>query len=182
MLIKENSTSIYKSRYHFLIDNISQVVGELDSKGIFTYVNPYIYNELGYKPKEVIGRSIIEFIHSDDVKKITILLHRNTKYHKLVSEIRIKNNKYQFIWFEIKTKRIKNFHHKLGVIITLRNISKFKSLEKIFQEQQEIYQNITNSLPEMQFWKVLTPKKYKEIIHATPGILKVIIENIPQCV
>ena len=47
MLSKEKSTISYGNRYHFLVDNLLQVVGELDSKGIFTYVNPYIYDELG---------------------------------------------------------------------------------------------------------------------------------------
>ena len=89
------------------------------------------------------------------------MLHKRPKYHEHISEIRIKNNKNQFIWFEIKVRRIKDFHRRLGIIISLRNISKFKSLEEIFQEQQENYQNITDSIPEIQFWKVLTPKNIK---------------------
>ena len=57
-------------RYHLIVNNILDVVGELDLNGIFTYVNPYIHDELGYQPDELIGREIYDIVqieHKRDV-------------------------------------------------------------------------------------------------------------------
>ena len=90
MTITNEGLSNLNIKYHFLIDNILDVVGELDLNGIFTYVNPYIYDELGYQADEIIGREIYEFVHPDDVKKITKFLLRRPKSHDFIPEIRLK--------------------------------------------------------------------------------------------
>jgi len=182
MLGKKKSSELYENRFQFLIDNILNVVAEVDSKGVFTYINPYIYDELGYQPEEIIGRSIFELIHPDDVKKIIKMLHRGIKSRGIVPEVRLKNKNNQFIWFDIKTTRIKDYESEIKIIIDLINVSKCKLLEKKLQEKEEDYQNLTKSFPEMQFWNVLIPKKYKSAIRTSSEMLKAIIENIPQCV
>ena len=130
LLVEKKSSNLYEKKYHFLIDNILDVVGELDLNGIFTYVNPYIYDELGYQPDEIIGREIYEFVHPDDAKKITNVLFRRLKSHDFIPEIRLKNNKNQFIWYEIKARRIKDYNNQRKILITLKNISKVKVLEE----------------------------------------------------
>ncbi len=182
LLVEKKSSNLYEKKYHFLIDNILDVVGELDLNGIFTYVNPYIYDELGYQPDEIIGREIYEFVHPDDAKKITKVLFRRPKSHDFIPEIRLKNNKNQFIWYEIKARRIKDYNNQRKILITLKNISKVKVLEERLEKKEENYQKITNSFPEIQFWKVFTPSKYERVIRTTSEMLKVIIKNIPQCV
>ncbi len=182
LLVEKKSSNLYEKKYHFLIDNILDVVGELDLNGIFTYVNPYIYDELGYQPDEIIGREIYEFVHPDDAKKITKVLFRRPKSHDFIPEIRLKNDKNQFIWYEIKARRIKDYNNQRKILITLKNISKVKVLEERLEKKEENYQKITNSFPEIQFWKVFTPSKYERVIRTTSEMLKVIIKNIPQCV
>ncbi len=182
LLVEKKSSNLYEKKYHFLIDNILDVVGELDLNGIFTYVNPYIYDELGYQPDEIIGREIYEFVHPDDAKKITKVLFRRPKSHDFIPEIRLKNNNNQFIWYEIKARRIKDYNNQRKILITLKNISKVKVLEERLEKKEENYQKITNSFPEIQFWKVFTPSKYERVIRTTSEMLKVIIKNIPQCV
>jgi len=182
MIENEIISDSYSDRYHLIVNNILNVVAEVDSKGVFTYINPYIYDELGYQPEEIIGRSIFELIHPDDVKKIIKMLHRGIKSRGIVLEVRLKNKNNQFIWFDIKTTRIKDYKNEITIIIDLINISKCKLLEKKLQEKEENYQNLTKSFPEMQFWNVLIPKKYKSAIRTSSEMLKAIIENIPQCV
>jgi len=182
LLVEKKSTNLNEKRYHFLIDNILDVVGELDLNGIFTYVNPYIYDELGYQADEIIGREIYEFVHPDDVKKITKFLLSRPKSHDLIPEIRLKNDKNQFIWYEIKARRIKDYNNQRKILITLKNISKVKVLEEKLEKKEENYQKITNSIPEIQFWKVLTPSKYERAVRTLLKMLYVIVENIPQCV
>ncbi|MCK4380180.1 MAG: PAS domain S-box protein [Candidatus Lokiarchaeota archaeon] len=182
MLVDEKSLKDYENRYHFLIDNIMEIVGELDSNGIFTYVNPYVYDELGYQPEEIIGREFYEIVHPDDIKKLFKIFQRSSKSNDFMMEIRVKNKSNHDIWFEIKVKRIKDYNNQKKLLITLKTISRFKKLEEKLRENEEKYQNMIKILPEIQFWKILTPSKYKKALHTSFEMLEVIIENIPQYV
>ncbi|MCK5561724.1 MAG: PAS domain S-box protein, partial [Thermoplasmata archaeon] len=58
-----------EEKYRTLMDNISDIVVEIDSQGHLTYVSPQIYDVFGFKPDEVVGKNMYEFIHPDDLEK-----------------------------------------------------------------------------------------------------------------
>lgn len=53
-----------------LIENALDVITVLSGDGIIHYGNPAIERVLGYKPGELIGQSLFDFIHPDDVPNI----------------------------------------------------------------------------------------------------------------
>jgi diguanylate cyclase (GGDEF)-like protein/PAS domain S-box-containing protein len=52
-----------------LIENLNDVIIVLDAEGRITYVSPSVERTLGFDPREELGRSIFDFIHSDDVAR-----------------------------------------------------------------------------------------------------------------
>lgn len=50
-----------------LLENSHDIVHVLSLKGTFLYVSPSVENLLGYKPEELVGKSISEFCHPSDV-------------------------------------------------------------------------------------------------------------------
>lgn len=50
-----------------LLDNSHDIVHVLSLKGTFLYVSPSVEKILGYKPEELVGKSISEFCHPSDV-------------------------------------------------------------------------------------------------------------------
>ena len=54
-----------EEKYHGLLDNLSDVVVELDSEGVFRYLSPQVEDVFGFRPGEMEGRSFAEFIHPD---------------------------------------------------------------------------------------------------------------------
>jgi PAS domain S-box-containing protein len=49
-----------------LLDLVQDAVFVVDEHGNFLYVNAGVQNLLGYRPVELIGKSMIEFVHPDD--------------------------------------------------------------------------------------------------------------------
>ena len=49
-----------------LIENLNDVIMVLDADGRLTYISPSVERTLGLQPHEEIGRSIFDFIHTDD--------------------------------------------------------------------------------------------------------------------
>jgi PAS domain S-box-containing protein len=66
---KRGEEALQRSEQHFraLIENGSDVITELDTQGTIRYESPSVERELGYPPDELIGRSLFDFIHPDDI-------------------------------------------------------------------------------------------------------------------
>jgi PAS domain S-box-containing protein len=56
-----------EENFRSLIEGISDIVVIADRDGIVRYVSPSVERVLGHKPIEVIGCSIFEFVHPDDL-------------------------------------------------------------------------------------------------------------------
>lgn len=66
--LEASSSNLRKSEEHFrsLIENSSDVIAIIDSDGIILYCSPSIKRVLKYDEKDLINRSLLEFIHNKD--------------------------------------------------------------------------------------------------------------------
>ena len=77
---------LYKSEetYRKLVETISDVVYEINDKGIINYASPSINRILGYSQEEVIGTSLINYILEDDrpmiIERLTTLSEKDYSY------------------------------------------------------------------------------------------------------
>lgn len=58
-----------EEKYRDLVENISDAIYQLDTKGNVVYASPIIKQITGYKPEETIGKNVMSFVHVDDVKE-----------------------------------------------------------------------------------------------------------------
>lgn len=56
-----------EEKYRKLIENSHEVIYQISLDGVFTYVSPAWSNFLGHSAHDVIGRSITEFVHEEDL-------------------------------------------------------------------------------------------------------------------
>ncbi len=55
-----------ESLYRELVDNSVDVCFALDGKGRFTFLNGAVSSLLGYTPQELMGKSLLEYVHAQD--------------------------------------------------------------------------------------------------------------------
>jgi PAS domain S-box-containing protein len=60
-------------RFRSLVEETSDWVWEIDSKGFFTYASSKVKDLLGYEPEEVIGKSPFVFMPADERERISAL-------------------------------------------------------------------------------------------------------------
>jgi len=60
-----------EERFRALVENSSDALLLLDAEGRVTYVTISSQRHLGWKPEEMVGRSIFDFLHADDRETIT---------------------------------------------------------------------------------------------------------------
>ena len=58
--------------FRTLIHNISDIVALTDDQGIVRFINPSIEKLLGLRPDDVLGHSIFEFIHPEDIPRAAL--------------------------------------------------------------------------------------------------------------
>ncbi|MCX7799236.1 MAG: PAS domain S-box protein [Fimbriimonadales bacterium] len=56
-----------ESRYRLLLENADFAAFELDTEGKFTFASPAWEKLIGWKPEEIVGRHLCEFLHPDDL-------------------------------------------------------------------------------------------------------------------
>jgi len=59
-----------EDRFRKLVETTSDLIWEVDEKGVYTYVSPKIKELLGYEPEEVIGRRPFELMPQEEGRSI----------------------------------------------------------------------------------------------------------------
>jgi len=60
---------ISENKFRALIESADIWINEVDMNGVYTYVNPKVKDVLGYSQKEVLGRTIFDFMPRREVKR-----------------------------------------------------------------------------------------------------------------
>ncbi len=66
-----------ETKFRSLVESTSDWIWEVDENGNYTYSSPQVYDLLGYRADEVIGRSVLDYMVPDDARK----------YHERISSI-----------------------------------------------------------------------------------------------
>lgn len=64
-----------EAQFRLLAENSSDMISRHDVNGKFLYVSPACQTLLGYDPNELIGQSVVPFVHPDDSKLILELFN-----------------------------------------------------------------------------------------------------------
>lgn len=114
-----------------------------------TFINNKALDILGIKSKkDIIGHSLIEYIHPED-KKIFISMKENFRKNAEslpFTEIRLANRKGDLVTVEIAFVPY-TFQDKHTTILFLKDISKDKAIERQLFESKEKYRKLINILP-----------------------------------
>lgn len=124
------------NRYKYAIENIHDIVWELDTNLIFTFVSPNSKELSGYEPDEMLGRSMLAFLNKESRDYITDSM---TKYHDgrvsgslkkpFLYEVQFMNKNGKTRWFEVSAKPVYVDGGFTGFIGTSRDVSEKKAHE-----------------------------------------------------
>ncbi len=66
----EERLRLREQHFRTLLENTSDIVTILDATGAVRYQSPSIERVFGYKPAEMVGRSVLAFVHPDDLPPV----------------------------------------------------------------------------------------------------------------
>ncbi len=70
--VKKRTAELAESegKYRSLVETTTDFIWEVDKNGAYTYVSPKIFDMLGYKPEEVIGKTPFDLMPSEEAERI----------------------------------------------------------------------------------------------------------------
>lgn len=139
-----------EENFQSLINNLSDIILEGNSKTIVTYVSPQCYDIMGYKPDELVGKSALDFIHPEDVTKIADVIITGIKTKKPISvpKYRLLHKNGNFIFVSAKGKYIdSNGNGKF--IVAIRDITARIEIERKLIESSTKYKLISENASDL---------------------------------
>ena len=127
----EEELKIREAYFHSIIENSQDIITVLNNDGTIQYENQAVDHVLGYKPKELIGKNVFEFIHPDEKQNIIQKFLEGTQEsgHTEVLELRFKHKDGSWRYLESKAKNLLDNNEVTGVAISSRDISERKRNE-----------------------------------------------------
>ena len=148
--LKKTQEKIKESeeKYKLLSENAQDLITVVNDKMKIEYVNESAHKKLmGYSSEDLIGKNSFDFVHPED-RKLAINAF-NKKDSSM--EVRIRNNRGQYVWMETSGKFYKNRKGINFVLTISRDITERKEAAQKLIESERKYKELSNSLPEIIF-------------------------------
>ena len=137
-----------EDRYRDLVENLNEVVYVISDTGRLTYANAAMQSVFGYSPDELLGRSITEAMHPDDIPKF------RTAFAEVIGGQR-RSNEYRFTAKDGSEKWMLTSsypHFEYGRIAGVRgvcsDITERKALELRLQESEAAFRALAETAGE----------------------------------
>jgi len=126
--------------YRLLSENSYDIISLADPERKFEYVSPAVREILGYEPEELIGISVLDLVHPDDVERVkdqgADLRAGKVLITRIHMRMRKKNGEYTWVESQIKLFTEPKGHKQL-VHAAIRDINDRKMLEDALKEAKE---------------------------------------------
>jgi PAS domain S-box-containing protein len=124
--IIEDITNHHRLRqFEALIKSGNDIICVIGADGMYKYVSPSVKKALHFEPDFLIGKTPVEFIHPDDLKRTLSAFKDvlNTNEHVHISPFRFKNAMGNWCWLELFATNMLNDPAILGIVVNSRDVS-----------------------------------------------------------
>jgi len=161
------------------INKVNQIISDNIDDPIFI-INRNLKCEYISFGKLKTEKHLIDYLHPEDSKKAPKFISNVLKLGSGTEELRIRDSNNEFRWFEVKGKSFVDDDNDKKVLLICRDITKFKHVEHEIKESQLRYTQLTDTLSEIKYWKLLQSTQGITAVEKAREMLEVVINNIPQ--
>ncbi|MDF9407311.1 diguanylate cyclase [Pelotomaculum isophthalicicum JI] len=134
-----------EERYRTLVENINDAIFTLDLYNFITYVSPVIEKLSAFKPDEFKGKSITNFVHSDDSNGLLAMLEK-AKTEEVLYECRLINKSGAYRHFRISCGPLFESEKLAGLTGVLNDITARKQAEEALKDSEERFRTLVDDV------------------------------------
>ena len=144
----ENALLNSEQKFRLLAENSGDIISVHAADGTMWYLSPSVTSILGYEVEELLGKSIYQYIHPDDIHKFfpsektkSFLADRES----IIIRYRILRKDKVFTWQETVVKPIIDDNEVIKLICTSRNINEQKAIQENLKKKDQLLQGVAES-------------------------------------
>jgi two-component system, cell cycle sensor histidine kinase and response regulator CckA len=129
-----------EERFSYLIQNLSDVITVVAVDGTMLYHSPSIERVAGYPTSELLGKSLLSFVHSEDEPAVRAALERLTLNVGSAAppEYRFRRKDGTWVWLESVGNNLLNDVAVGGIVVTSRDVTGRRGLEEQVRQSQKM--------------------------------------------
>jgi PAS domain S-box-containing protein len=129
-----------EERFGYLIQNLSDVITIVAVDGTMLYHSPSLERVAGYKPSELLGKSLLALVHPEDAPAVRAALERLTLKVGSASppEYRFRRKDGSWVWLESVGNNLLNDVAVGGIVVTSRDVTGRRALEEQVRQSQKM--------------------------------------------
>ncbi|PWT72633.1 MAG: hypothetical protein C5B59_15310, partial [Bacteroidetes bacterium] len=135
----ENALVNSEQKFRLLAENSEDVISVHAADGTIWYLSPSVINVLGYEVEEIIGKSILDYVHPDCKHKF-FPRERAALYTResIIIRYRICKKDGTYLWLETIIKPIVDQNEVIKLICTSRNITEQKIAQEKLKKKDQL--------------------------------------------
>jgi PAS domain S-box-containing protein/putative nucleotidyltransferase with HDIG domain len=136
--------------FRLILENTSDIITVFDREGTIHYESPSLERALGYKPAELVGKNIAEFIHPEDLAGVSNIISQAVQKFDVptCAEFRFRHKDGSWRYLEAVGKALPVGASVFGVVAS-RDYTYRKRIEQKLKESEENLRLITENMLDM---------------------------------
>lgn len=168
-----------EERFRLLVQNASDTITVIDENGLIRFVSPSVYRVFGYDPEKLLEKSVLDFIHPDDMEAAQAAFRQTLNDPKATPffELRLAHARGHWVHTETVTSNLLDDPRVRGVVMNTRDITERKAFERRLiaaKEEAETMAQIKNTIVNNISHEVRTP------LTAILGFAEILVEEVPD--
>jgi PAS domain S-box-containing protein len=129
-----------KHRFAAMIQGSNDVITIIDASGLITFDSPSVERITGFRPDEVVGKSLFEFVHPDDVDpvrdRLTCAVEGGHRVSTQPITMRLRHRDGHYVWLEANASNLLDDPAIRGIVAVSRDISRRRAAEAAMEDSR----------------------------------------------
>ncbi len=144
--VAEEALARSEAQLSMITANMADIICQASKDGTYVYVSPSVKSVLGFKPQELVGKSMFDQVHPDDRSRVTSCMQNAiTKYITQSVQYRCMKADGSYVWLDTKGTPIFDEGLISGFVCNSSDITQQKNAENALRDSEEKYRTLIES-------------------------------------
>lgn len=133
----EEALRLSEERYRLITENTSDLISLLDAGAVYLYTSPSYQRALGYEAGDLVGTSLFDHLHPDDLADVRQTWSRMLSEGTVKTVLRYRHADGSWRWFESQRTVVRQEGRGYAIAVD-RDITEQRLLEAQFRQSQKM--------------------------------------------
>lgn len=137
--LRESEHMVRRSeeRFRSLVRNASDIITVLEADGTIRYESPSVERVLGYRPEDLVGKNVFDFVHPEDIRQVREIAGTNLAQGGVIPpvEVRFRRTDGSWRYLEAIANNLLDDPSVGGIVVNSRDVTERRALEAQLRRQ-----------------------------------------------